>query len=164
MNEMKFCPWCAAPLEKQDIDGRERLACPARECGFIHWDNPVPVVTAIIEHDNGIVLARNRAWPEKMFGLVTGFLEKGETPADGVLREVREELGLDGEIAGFIGNFSFFEANQLLVAYHVRARGELHLNDEIAEVKFVSAEKMKPWPFGTGHVVKAWLEHRSNQG
>lgn len=160
MKTMKFCPWCATPLEMRDIDGRERLACPAGECGYTYWDNPLPVVAAIIEHEDGIVLARNRAWPEKMFGLVTGFLEKGEHPADGVLREVREELGLKGEIVEFLGNFSFFESNQLLIAYHVRASGEIILSEEIAEVKLVSSEKLKPWPFGTGHVVKAWLERR----
>jgi len=161
MKEMKFCPFCASPLEKREIDGRERLACPSLECGFVHWDNPTPVVTAIIEHDRGIILARNAAWPEKMFGLVTGFLEKGEHPDDGVLREVREELGLEGGIVSFIGNFSFPEANQLLISYHVKAHGDIKLSDELLEVKFVSPEKLKAWPFGTGYVVKAWLERNN---
>jgi NADH pyrophosphatase NudC (nudix superfamily) len=143
------------------MDGRERAACPSRECGFIHWDNPTPVVAAFIEHTDGIVLVRNTGWPEKMFGLVTGFLERGEHPDQGVLREVREELGLDASLVEFLGNISFFEANQLLIAYHVKAGGEIHKNSEIAEVKFVPVEKLKPWPFGTGHVVKAWLDKRS---
>lgn len=160
MKEMKFCPFCASLIEMRTIDGRDRLACPSRECGFVHWDNPIPVVAAIIEHDEGMVLVRNAGWPEKMFGLVTGFLERGEHPDQGVLREVREELGLDASIAEFLGNFSFFEANQLLISYHVKAAGEMRISSELAEVKLVPAEKLKPWPFGTGHVVKAWLERR----
>ena len=67
----KFCPACGQPLAARAADAR--LACA---CGFIHWDNPVPVVAAIVEHEGAVILARNRDWPEKMYGLVTGFLEK----------------------------------------------------------------------------------------
>ncbi len=58
----------------------------------MHWDNPVPVVAAIVEHEGAVILARDRDWPEKMFRLVTGFLENDETPEQGVAREVKEEL------------------------------------------------------------------------
>jgi NAD+ diphosphatase len=160
MKEMRFCPYCASQLERRDLGGRERSACPAPACGFVHWDNPVPVVAALIEHEGSVIMVRNQGWPEKMYGLVTGFLEKGERPEEGVLREVREELGLDASLAGFLGNFSFFEANQLLIAYHLTASGEIRRGDELAEVKLIPAEKLKPWPFGTGFIVKAWMEKR----
>ena len=77
-------------------------------CGFVLWDNPTPVVAAIVEYNGAVVLVRNKAWTQKFFGLVTGFLEKGETPDAAVLREVKEELGLAGTTAEFIGNYSFF--------------------------------------------------------
>jgi NAD+ diphosphatase len=35
------------------------------------------------------------------------------------------------------------------------------LGEEIAEVRYVSTERLKPWPFGTGHAVKDWLEKRT---
>jgi NADH pyrophosphatase NudC (nudix superfamily) len=47
--------------------------------------NPVPVVAALIEYQGKIVLARNAQWPEGMFSLVTGYLEKHETPEDAVV-------------------------------------------------------------------------------
>jgi NADH pyrophosphatase NudC (nudix superfamily) len=43
--------------------------------------------------------------PETWFGIVAGFLEKGETPEQAVLREVEEELGLKGEIVEYIGYY-----------------------------------------------------------
>jgi len=38
-----------------------------------------PVVAAIIEHEGQVLLARGKNWPEKMFALVTGFLEADES-------------------------------------------------------------------------------------
>jgi NADH pyrophosphatase NudC (nudix superfamily) len=68
------------------------------------------------------VLVRNKAWPQKMYGLVTGFLEEGETPENGILRAVKEELGLDEKIADFIGYYTFFAMNQLILAFHVKRK------------------------------------------
>ena len=56
------------------------MACPDTSCGYVHWDNPLPVVAAIVEYEGRILLARNAAWQEGMFALITGFLENGETP------------------------------------------------------------------------------------
>jgi NADH pyrophosphatase NudC (nudix superfamily) len=97
-----------------------------------------------------------------MFGLVTGFLERGETPDEGVLREVEEELGLVGEIADFIGYYAFFQMNQLLLAFHVKATGEIALGDELEEIRRIPPEKLRPWRFGTGYAVMDWLKRRGN--
>ena len=156
---MPYCLKCGSPLVSSQIDGRERETCSA-SCGFVLWDNPTPVVAAIVEYNDAIVLVRNKAWTQKFFGLVTGFLEKGETPDAAVLREVKEELGLAGTIAEFIGNYSFFQMNQLIIAYHVRATGTLTLGDELAESKLIPPEKLRSWEFGTGPAVKDWLAKR----
>ena len=124
---MKFCPQCGHDLIHLKIDGRKRLACSSRTCDYVFWDNPTPVVAALVEKQGDVVLVRNKEWPPKMYGLVSGFLEKGETPKSGVLREVKEELGLEGQIIDFIGYYSFFEMNQLILAYHVRIDGEILL-------------------------------------
>jgi NAD+ diphosphatase len=155
-----FCPLCGTKLTPKEIEGRERPACPAEECGFVQWDNPLPVVAAVIEHEGQVLLARNKAWPEKMFGLVTGFLEKGEAPEDAVLREVGEEIGIRGDLGGLIGVYPFFQMNQVIVAYHVRTAGEIRLGAELAQFKLVPVERAKAWPFGTGLALRDWLESR----
>jgi NADH pyrophosphatase NudC (nudix superfamily) len=158
----RFCPRCAAPLGERDEGGRPRRACQAQGCGFVYYDNPLPVVAALVELDGKVILARGRGWPPGMFGLITGFLERDEAPADGALRELREELGLEGRIAGLIGAYSFPQRNELIVAYHVEARGEVALNEEIEEIKRVDPARLKPWPFGTGLAVADWVARRSN--
>lgn len=72
-----FCPQCGQPLHAANVNGQPRQRCIAIDCGYVHWDNPVPVVAAIVELDGTVILARNKSWPEKMYGLITGFLEKG---------------------------------------------------------------------------------------
>ncbi|HOD14286.1 MAG TPA: NUDIX domain-containing protein [Spirochaetota bacterium] len=160
MPDMNFCPWCGNRLGTRMLEGRSYRACVTGSCGYVYWDNPLPVVAAIVEHDGAVIIARGRGWPDKMFGIITGFLERGETPEEAVLREVREELGLSGELKGFVGIYPFFQANQLLLVYHVAGTGEIVLNDELAEIKHVSPEKLRPWPLGTGPAVKDWLERR----
>lgn len=160
---MKYCPECTTELVFDEIDGVSRLSCPSSDCDFVFWENPTPVVAGIVELDDTIVLVRNVGWPEKMFGLITGFLEKGETPEESILREVREELGLTGEIETFLGNYSFFEMNQLLIVYHVIASGEIRLGSELEAYKQIPPHKLRPWPFGTGLAVKDWLEARMGE-
>jgi NAD+ diphosphatase len=158
---MKFCPQCGQALVKAKIDGRTRLRCSAPDCDFVHWDNPTPIVAAIVEIDGCVVLTRSKGWPEKWFGIVAGFLEKGETPETAVLREVREELGLEGEIVSFVGHYSFFERNQLILAFHIQAQGEIQLGEELEEVKLIPPDEVRPWSMGTGPALRDWLEARS---
>jgi len=160
----KFCPWCGSELAIAEVDGKRRPRCTAATCDYVFWDNPTPVVAAIVELGDAVILVRNQGWPEKMFGLVTGFLEKDETPEESVLREVREELGLEGEVVGFVGYYSFFQMNQLILAFHVRAQGELALGEELAEIKPIPPDKLRPWPFGTGLAIRDWLKARSSLG
>jgi NADH pyrophosphatase NudC (nudix superfamily) len=153
----RFCPRCAAPLVPRDAGGRARPSCPDAACGFVHWNNPTPVVAAIVEHEGAVLLARGRGWPEKMFALITGFLEADETPEEGVLRELREETGLDGEIVSFVGAYPFTVRNELILAFHVRASGRITLSDELEATKHIPFEKLRPWPLGTGLAVRDWI-------
>lgn len=155
-----FCQKCGSPLMEQEKDGYLRQVCSSEECSQVFWNNPVPVVAGIIEYDGNIVLIQNVGWPKEWYGLVTGFLEKGETPEQGMLRELKEELGLEGEIQSLVGNYSFFEKNELILAYHVIASGKIDMGDELSDYKVVPIDKVKPWPFATGIALGDWLERR----
>ena len=162
MIQLNYCPQCANPLISGVTGGRDRLVC-ANSCGYVYWNNPLPVVGAIVEYDNDtVVLIQNKGWPAEWFGLVTGFLEKDEEPAEAVLRELKEELGLDGEVVEQVGIYTFYQRNEIIIAYHVRARGQIRMDeDELQAYKIVPISQLKPWPFGTGKAVKEWLERRA---
>ncbi len=160
-----FCTNCATPLQElvreEDGGAKARLRCPA--CDWTHWNNPTPVLAAVIElidRDGEVLLARNAAWPSRFFGLVAGFMEKGESPQDGIAREVAEETSLQAEAPTLIGVYDFQRMNQVIIAYHVRARGEIVLSPELAEYITVPPENVKCWPAGTGQALADWLISR----
>lgn len=157
---MRFCPRCASPLAQVELAGASRLACPDAACGYVHWDNPIPVVAAIVEHEGRVLLARNHAWPHKMYGLITGFLERGESPEQGVRREVKEELDLDAMASKLVGVYPFERKNELIIAYHVQAIGTVRLNEELAEYRAIEPARLRPWKFGTGLAMADWMRSR----
>jgi NADH pyrophosphatase NudC (nudix superfamily) len=101
-----FCIRCGTPLASRELHGVTRQACTREGCGYIHYENPLPVVAAVVEHEGKVLLVRNKGWPEKWFGLVTGFLEKAELPEVAILRELEEELGLKGTVRSLIGAYT----------------------------------------------------------
>lgn len=140
---IKYCPKCGSDVAEKLIDGAARIVCRAKNCNFVHWDNPVPVVAVLVKHGDGYIVARNAQWPQGIYSVITGYLEQGETPDICALREVQEELGLDGKITHFIGYYLFKEKNQLILAFEVEARGEIVINDELAEIKILSPAQLR---------------------
>jgi len=155
---MKYCPLCANKLSSTKKEGKVYLACPDGKCGFIHWNNPVPIVAAIIELNNEVLLVHNTSWPEKMWGLVSGFLDEKEAPDQAVQREIKEELNLDTLKVKLVGVYPFEQMNQVIIAYHAKCSGEITMNEELDGYKLLAKSKLKPWNFGTGFAVKDWLK------
>lgn len=154
----RFCPQCAQPLHTRLDEGIGRLACADVACGFVHWENPTPVVAAVVEHEGHIILARNAAWPVPFYALITGFLEKTDpSPEEAVAREVQEELGLQAQHVSFIGHYPFARMNQLIIAYHVAATGTIVLNEELVDYKRIDPAKARYWPAATGLALRDWL-------
>ena len=163
--ETRFCVNCATELQwlarLEDGGEKARLRCVA--CDWTHWNNPTPVLAAVIEmadRDGQVLLARNAAWSGKMFALITGFMEAGETPEEGIAREVLEETSLKVDALKLIGVYDFQRMNQIIIAYHAVARGEIALSPELAEYRLYRPEDIKCWRAGTGYAVADWLTAR----
>ncbi|MES1914624.1 MAG: hypothetical protein MHM6MM_006673 [Cercozoa sp. M6MM] len=131
------------------------------KCGYVHYNNPTPVVAAIVqrEEDAKVVLVNSRAWPKHIYALVSGFLEMRESPSKGILREVKEELGVESaRLVSLVGAYGFPRMNQVIVVYHVSVRGDITLDKhELRDYRLVETAKLRPWPFGTGLAVADWL-------
>lgn len=154
---MKFCPQCSNPLQEAMVDGGIKPACPDLQCGFVFWNNPTPVVAMIVEVPGGVVLAHNVGWKHRFFSIITGFLEQGESPEPCAIRETKEELGLTALETNLVGAYGFPEQNQVIIAYHIKAAGEIVLNEELDEYKIVPINELKGWDMGTGLAINDWL-------
>ena len=155
-----YCPICATPLSKQQVNKENRRACTNASCDYVEWNNPTPVVAAIAQTGDSGVLVQAIGGPKEWFGLVTGFHESGETAEEGVVREVKEELGLDCQVESLVGVYSFFQMNQVIIAFHIMLdKGEITLDKtELVNYKKIPIEKLQPWPSGTGQAVQDWLK------
>ena len=158
--QFSYCPKCRTEMAIGDLGYNY---CQSESCNFVQYSNPTPVVAAIVEYGKDqVVLAHNRLWPPGWFGLITGFLEKHEHPDHCVVREVKEELGIDARISSFIGHYSFKRMNQIIIAYHLEADAaqDIILEDELDEFKLVPFDRAEYWPAGTGYALKDFLESR----
>ena len=160
-----FCPACATALARLERveDGRliTRLRCPS--CDWTHWNNPTPVLAAIVEYRGQVLLARNAAWQHKMYALITGFMEAGESPQEGIAREIKEETNLDTSALDLVGVYEFKRMNQVLIAYHAVADGDVVLSPELVDYKLYDLDQLKCWPAGTGYALADWLRTRGHE-
>jgi len=158
---MKYCPLCTQTLRLMPHDETQRLSCPDSTCGFVFWDNPIPVVTSIVETPQGVILAHNRAWPVGLFSLISGFLESAESPRTAIERETVEELGLTIHDTTLLGLYPLPEQNQLIIAYHLYASGVITLNEELDAFRIIPATQLDGYDFGpltlTRRLVDDWL-------
>jgi NADH pyrophosphatase NudC (nudix superfamily) len=164
-SKFKFCPQCATPLEfiaqMEDGGEKERLRCVA--CGYTHWNNPTPVLAAVVEYQGKILLAQNAAWPGMMFALITGFMEAGETPRGGIEREIKEETNLEATELNLIGVYDFQRMNQVIIAYHAVCHGKVKLSPELVDYRLYAFDEVKCWPSSTGFALADWLRTRGHE-
>jgi NAD+ diphosphatase len=70
-----------------------RRHCPI--CGLVHFPRTDPAVTMLVQDDNRCLLSRRHGAPAHRWSALAGFVEPGETPEKAVIRETREETGVD---------------------------------------------------------------------
>lgn len=155
---MKFCPECGNDVISKVLDGVERIVCI--QCDYINWQNPIPVVAALVKYNGQYLVARNTEWDEGIFSLIAGYLESGEDIEAAILREVQEELSLKGSISHFIGYYSLLEKNQIILAFEIEATGTLKTNHELAETLPLSAHDLANYDFSyfelTTKIINDW--------
>lgn len=117
-----------------------RLFCS--RCGLPLYENPVPATCVVVLDDGkGLLLVKRSVEPKKgWWCLPGGFLELGESPEEGALRELMEETGVSGEIDRLIGvstNTNSQYHTVLMIGYLVRCfSGTPFAGDDASQVAF----------------------------
>lgn len=94
---IRFCFMCGAMLPRP-------VPTKCSACGLAHYANPKPCVGVLVVRENSVLLTRRAIEPYYDYWDVPGgFCEVGEHPATSAVREMKEELGCEVQITGYLG-------------------------------------------------------------
>lgn len=140
----RYCGRCGGPNAELEAEAGRR--CPA--CGAVSFPRISPAVLAVVKKDGKLLLARNAQNAAGFWSLIAGFVEPGETFEDCVRREVKEEVGMEVEVLGYLGSQPWPFPDQLMLGFEARwVAGEPAPDGvEIAEAGWFGPEALPPIP------------------
>ncbi len=115
------------------IVGDRAKRCP--NCGLVNYPRLSPAIIVLISRGEDILLARSPRFPSLMFSVLAGFVEPGESLEETLIREVREEVGIEVKDIRYFGSQPWAFPNSLMIGFTaVYAGGEITIEPaEIAE-------------------------------
>lgn len=157
---IQHCRVCGAPAEYRvpPDDNRERATCTV--CGEIHYENPLNVVGTVPTWGDQVLLCRRNIEPRYGFWtLPAGFLELGESTAEGAIRETVEEAGANIELQGLFTLLNVVRVGQIHFYYRARMLDTtLAPGPETIEAQLFREDEV-PWDELAFRTVRLTLEH-----
>ncbi|OIS96364.1 nudix hydrolase 23, chloroplastic [Nicotiana attenuata] len=99
IRKINFCQFCGGSTKHEIPDGEEKVRAICTRCGKIIYENPKMVVGCLIEHDKKILMCRRKIQPSYgLWTLPAGYMEIGESAAEGAIRETLEEANAEVEV------------------------------------------------------------------
>lgn len=122
----RFCSACGTPMEQQDS-----IMKRCSRCGQEVYPSISTAILVLVRKDDSLLLVHARNFKGTFFSLVAGFLETGETLEECVVREVKEETGLDVTNITYFGNQPWPFPSGLMIGFIADyAGGEIILQEE----------------------------------
>jgi len=140
----RFCSRCGTPTEQRK-DERSR-ACP--NCGYVSYPPVSPAIMILVTHGRKLLLARKAAFPAGRYSALAGFVEPGETLEDTVIRETREEVGVEISNIRYFGSQPWPFPHSLMIAFTADyAGGEITPDGvEIEEARWFEPDQLPKLP------------------
>jgi len=146
-SSVKFCRNCGTAVESRvpdDGDTKIRAVCPS--CKTIHYENPLNVVGTVPVWGSKVLLCKRNIEPR--FGkwtLPAGFLEIGESLAEGAARETQEEAGAQFEMEELFSIMNVPRVGQVHIFYKARLMSDVfNPGFETIEAKLFEEHEI-PW-------------------
>lgn len=149
-NEANYCMRCGSRLEKRELFGSLRPACPA--CGWIYFEDPKVAAAVIVEEGDQVLLVRRVNEPFRGYWAIpAGFVDAREDPALAAKRECMEETGLEVEISGLdqvIYGREHPHGADFVLVYRARIiGGHMAPGDDADQVGFFQRSSLPPLAF-----------------
>lgn len=157
---IKFCSVCGTATTDRipEGDNRPRAVCDA--CGHIHYQNPKIVAGCLPVWGDRILICKRAIEPRYgLWTLPAGFMENGETAAEGAAREAMEEANARVEITDLYTVYSIPHISQVYMMFLAKlVDPDVSAGVESLEVKLVTAEEI-PWDELAFTMVRRTLRH-----
>lgn len=159
-SEMNFCSHCGADVALRIPAGDNLPRHVCNDCGTIHYVNPKLVVGTVTEHAGRVLLCRRAIEPRHGFWtLPAGFMENGESTAEGAARETREEACAQVEAGELFTLISIPHINQVHLMYRARMLApHIAPGEESLEVGWFDEHEI-PWEQLAFRTIEVTLRH-----
>jgi NAD+ diphosphatase len=139
----QFCGRCGSPT-RSDRAGHQRK-CTSLHCGATEFPRTDPAVIVLVSDGDQCLLGNKHGWPESRFSTIAGFVEPGETIEQAVVREVKEETGVDATGLEYHSSQPWPFPGSVMLGFFARATSkEISLNDgELREARWFSREEVE---------------------
>ncbi|HKT41392.1 MAG TPA: NAD(+) diphosphatase [Rhodanobacteraceae bacterium] len=136
----RHCSGCGVALTL--VDGGHRAACSG--CGRLHFPRTDAAIIVIVEHGDACLLGRQAAWRPRQYSTLAGFVEPGESLADAVRREVREETGVEVLDCDFHSSQPWPFPASLMLGFTATAAGRtINMADgELEDARWFTAQEI----------------------
>jgi len=140
----RFCGRCGRQMELSKTE-RAKL-CPS--CGFTGYPRISPAVIVAVVKGNEILLANASRFPANFYSVLAGFVEPGESFEECIVREVKEEVGIDVKNIRYFASQPWPFPDSLMTAFTAEyAGGEIHVDGmEVTEARWFTADKLPDIP------------------
>jgi len=156
----KYCSVCGTQLTRRVPPEDNRMRDVCEQCGAVHYQNPRNVVGVVPVFGDRILLCRRAIEPRYgTWTLPAGFMELGETTAQGAMRETQEEAGAQIELGDLYTIIDVPQAEQVHFFYLAKVVSpELYPGPESLEAAFFRLEDI-PWGELSFRTVSSTLRH-----
>lgn len=143
---MKFCSQCGSPVSQKIPQGDNLPRYVCDRCETIHYQNPRIIAGCIAEWQDRILLCQRAIEPRVgLWTLPAGFMENGETTAEGAARESLEEANAVIRDMSLFCMFSIPHISQVYMMYRGQlVDGKAYPGDESLETDLFD-ETSIPW-------------------
>ncbi len=140
----RFCGSCAQPLLA--LPGERAMHC--NSCRVPHYPRLSPSMIVLVTRGEELLLARAPQFPEGLYSTLAGFVEPGESVEQCVVREVREEVGLEVGKLQYIGSQGWPFPHSLMLGFHAEfISGEIvRQESEIEDARWFHPEQLPLLP------------------
>lgn len=166
----RHCGICGAPT--RTASAGHALACTSSECGEVFFPRLDPAIIVLVSDGPYVLLGRQASWPAGRYSALAGFVEPGESLEDAVIREVREETGVEARAVAYFASQPWPFPSSLMLGFHAESsRGPVTLDGELEDARWFHVDELSqpapgllPPPYTIArHLLQAWYVHATGR-